>query len=90
MCERQKEMESVYERAQPYLLSVLVSISNAGYNIISKVALEKGMSPFILLVYAQVFATVATGLFTLLFERNHRPKINLPICLNIFLLGLLL
>lgn len=62
-------MESVYEKAKPYILIVFVNMSIAGYNIISKVALEKGMSPFVLILYAQVFATVTTALLALIFER---------------------
>lgn len=63
------KMESVYERAKPYLLSVFVNMFNAGYNIFSKMAMEKGMSPFVLVLYAQVVGTIATALLTLIFER---------------------
>ncbi|XP_019074425.1 WAT1-related protein At5g07050 [Vitis vinifera] len=41
---------------------------SAGFNIVSKVSLDKGMSRYVLVVYGHAFGTLATALLVLLFE----------------------
>ncbi|XP_015570820.3 WAT1-related protein At5g07050 [Ricinus communis] len=77
------------ERLKPYLLSIFTSFCQAGFNIITKVCLENGMSRFVLAAYGFAIAAVITSLLTLLFQRNKVRKLTVPICLNISLLGLL-
>ena len=54
---------------KPYMLSIFCSCCYAGLNIISKVSLDKGMSRYVLVVYAHAFATLATAVLAILFER---------------------
>lgn len=61
----------------------------AGMNIITKVSLNRGMSHYVLVVYRHAFATAVIAPFALVLERKVRPKITLPIFLQIFVLGLL-
>ncbi|RVW43652.1 WAT1-related protein [Vitis vinifera] len=59
----------------------------AGMNIITKVSLNRGMSHYVLVVYRHAFATAVIA--PLLLSSKVRPKITLPIFLQLFVLGLL-
>ncbi|KAJ0088210.1 hypothetical protein Patl1_33071 [Pistacia atlantica] len=74
---------------KPYILSIFCSFCYAGYNIVSKVSLDDGMSFYVLVVYAHGFGTLATALLALLFERNNESKLSIQVWRNIFFLGLL-
>ncbi|KAJ0028033.1 hypothetical protein Pint_36472 [Pistacia integerrima] len=74
---------------KPYILSIFCSLCYAGYNIVSKVSLDDGMSLYVLVVYAHGFGTLATALLALLFERNNESKLSIQVWKNIFFLGLL-
>ncbi|XP_065867334.1 WAT1-related protein At5g07050-like isoform X1 [Euphorbia lathyris] len=84
-----KWIDTISEKLKSYILCVFCSFCFAGFNIISKVSLDKGMSLYVLVAYAYVFGTVTTAILALLFERNNESKISLPICIQIFFLGLL-
>lgn len=47
----------------PFLAMVLVQMSYAGMNIISKLAIESDMNPLVLVAYRQVFATLSIAPF---------------------------
>lgn len=53
----------------PFVAMVLLQVGFAGMNITSKLALDGGMNPFVLVTYRQIFATFATLPFALLLER---------------------
>ncbi|KAK6139429.1 hypothetical protein DH2020_026836 [Rehmannia glutinosa] len=48
---------------------VIVQLGYAGMNIISKLAMDSGMNPFVHVAYRQVFATVAIAPFAYFMER---------------------
>ncbi|XVF31502.1 hypothetical protein REPUB_Repub16aG0151400 [Reevesia pubescens] len=72
----------------PFLVNVLVQLCYAAMNITSKLALESGMKPLILVAYRQLFATLAIAPFAFFLERKTRPKITKPILFQIFLCSL--
>ncbi|KAF7850306.1 hypothetical protein BT93_L5635 [Corymbia citriodora subsp. variegata] len=72
----------------PFLAMVIVQLGFAGMNITSKLAMDSGMNPFVLVTYRQIFATLATIPFALILERKTRPKITIPILFQIFLCSL--
>lgn len=53
----------------PFLVMVFVQIGYAGMNITSKVALDSGMSPFVLVAYRQIFAALAIAPMSFFMER---------------------
>ncbi|MBA0728479.1 hypothetical protein Golax_001375 [Gossypium laxum] len=53
----------------PFLANVLLQVGYAGMNITSKLALESGMKPLILVAYRQIFATLAIAPFAFFLER---------------------
>ncbi|EXB52991.1 Auxin-induced protein 5NG4 [Morus notabilis] len=72
----------------PFLVMVFVQVCYAGMNITSKVALESGMNPLVLVAYRQIFATMAIGPFSYIMEWKTMPKITFPILFQIFLCSL--
>ncbi|WCJ39104.1 nodulin MtN21 /EamA-like transporter family protein [Euphorbia peplus] len=84
-----KWINTILVKLKPYLLCVFCSFGFAGFNIISKVSLNKGISVYVLVAYAYVFGTLTTAILALLFERKNQSKISLSVCIEIFFLGLL-
>ncbi|XWS57401.1 hypothetical protein CRYUN_Cryun09bG0171000 [Craigia yunnanensis] len=72
----------------PFLANVLVQLGYAGMNITSKLAMESGMKPLVLVAYRQIFATLAIAPFAFFLERKTRPKITKPILIQIFFCSL--
>ncbi|KAB8988204.1 hypothetical protein FH972_026895 [Carpinus fangiana] len=77
------------QRCKPYIAIISLQFGYAGMNIITKVSLNRGMSHYVLVVYRHAFATAVIAPFALILERKVRPKITLPIFMQIFVLGLL-
>ncbi|KAF5725548.1 WAT1-related protein [Tripterygium wilfordii] len=73
----------------PYFLTIVSCLCVAGFIAVAKVALNRGMSHYILVVYGNAIGTLATALFASLFERNNKNKITGLILRDIFFLGLL-
>ncbi|KAL9234913.1 hypothetical protein vseg_009726 [Gypsophila vaccaria] len=63
---------------------VIVQAGNAGLNLISKVAMDSGMPPFVLVAYRQLFAALFIVPFAFYSERNTRPKITKKVLFQIF------
>ncbi|XP_021853306.1 WAT1-related protein At1g09380 [Spinacia oleracea] len=81
-------MASSRNELLPFLAMVIVQVGYAGMNITSKVAMESGMPPLILVAYRQLFATLSIVPFAYFFEREKRPKITKQILFQIFLCSL--
>jgi hypothetical protein len=52
----------------PFLAMVIVQFGYAGMNITSKLAMDSGMKPLVLVGYRQIFATIAMVPFAYFFE----------------------
>ncbi|XP_022931667.1 WAT1-related protein At1g09380-like [Cucurbita moschata] len=72
----------------PLLAMVVVQFLYAGLNITSKLAMEFGMNPMVLVAYRQMFGTIAIAPCAYWFERKGRPKITKPILFQILLCSL--
>ncbi|GAV76067.1 EamA domain-containing protein [Cephalotus follicularis] len=79
----------ILNRAKPYGAVILLQFGYAGMSIISKFALNQGMSQHVLVVYRYAIATVVFGPFAIAFEGKVRPKMTISVLLKIFFLGLL-
>lgn len=53
----------------PVIAMVIVQFSYAGMNITSKLAIESGMHPLVLVAYRQIFATLSLAPFAYWLER---------------------
>ncbi|KAL8160005.1 hypothetical protein V2J09_001542 [Rumex salicifolius] len=76
------------ETVWPLVAMVVVQLGYAGMNILSKVALEAGMDPFVLVAYRQIVAFFVTFPFALYLERHKIPEITKQILFQIFLCSL--
>eukprot|EP00253_Pinus_taeda_P032520 PITA_32520 len=82
-------MGKLIEKGKPYVAMIFLQFGYAGMAIISKVALNRGMNHFVLVVYRETVATVVLAPFAFFFERKVRPKLKFSIFCQIFVLGLL-
>lgn len=57
----------------PYILCLAANFCFAGFNIVSKVSLDKGISRYVLVAYGHALGTVATAVLALLYERLDFP-----------------
>ncbi|KAL4598808.1 hypothetical protein ACB092_11G083600 [Castanea dentata] len=83
------KQEKLCEKLKPYIYCIFAYVCSAGFNITSKVSLNKGMSRYVLVAYGHAIGTIATALLAFLFERKDDGKISLPLVRNLFFLGLL-
>ncbi|CAB4284448.1 unnamed protein product [Prunus armeniaca] len=75
--------------AKPFFAVIFLQFGLAGMDILSKAALNQGMSNYVLVVYRHVVATAVVAPFALILDKKIRPKMTLPIFIKIMLLGLL-
>ncbi|KAL4561455.1 hypothetical protein LXL04_033621 [Taraxacum kok-saghyz] len=68
----------------PSLIMVLVQFEFAGMNIISKLALDSGMNPYIHVAYRQMFASITLGPLAYFMERGKRPRMTWSIFIQVF------
>ncbi|XP_022141583.1 WAT1-related protein At4g08290-like [Momordica charantia] len=76
-------------KLKPYILMVSLQFGFAGMYIISMATLNQGMSRYILIVYRNAVAALFLAPFALIFERKTRPRMTLPVALQIMALGFL-
>ncbi|CAO2203309.1 unnamed protein product [Urochloa humidicola] len=69
----------------PPVAMVLVQLGFAGMNVVSKVALDAGMSPYVLIAYRNLIAAAFITPIAFLFERRSGAKITKKVLLQIFI-----
>ncbi|PWA76305.1 WAT1-related protein [Artemisia annua] len=67
------------------LIMVLLQVGFAGMNILSKLAFDSGMNPFVHVAYRQLSASMIAVPFAYFFERGRRPPMTVNIFLQIFI-----
>ncbi|KAA0050295.1 WAT1-related protein [Cucumis melo var. makuwa] len=75
--------------AKPYFGVIFVQFGYAGMTILTKSALDKGMSQHVFVAYRQVAATLVIAPFAIIFERKARTKMTFSLLFKILLLGFL-
>lgn len=83
-----KGLPAFYKKSKPVLAMISVQFGFAGMNIISKVALNQGMSHFVLVVYRHAVATLVLVPFAYVLERKTRPVFTFRVFCEIFLSAL--
>ncbi|EXB44370.1 Auxin-induced protein 5NG4 [Morus notabilis] len=84
-----EKLVKVFNRAKPYVLMVGLQFGAAGTYIVSMATLSHGMSRYVLIVYRNAIAALVLAPFAFVFDRKTRPKMTLPVFLQIMLLGFL-
>ncbi|KAI3447662.1 hypothetical protein Pfo_004327 [Paulownia fortunei] len=84
-----ESMHLVFVKAKPFLAVVFLQVGMAGMDIISKAALNEGMSNYVLVVYRHAIATIFIAPFALALDKKIRPKMTTSVFAKIILLSLL-
>ncbi|PON91447.1 Plant-drug/metabolite exporter [Trema orientale] len=84
-----KSLPQMLKHAKPFAALILQQFGYAGMSIISKFALNQGMSQHVLVVYRHAVAAVVTAPFAIVLERKTRPKMTFSVFAKIMLLALL-
>ncbi|CAK9323751.1 unnamed protein product [Citrullus colocynthis] len=74
---------------KPYFGVIFIQFGYAGMTILTKSALNKGMSQYIFVVYRQVAATLVMAPFAIIFDRKGRTKMTFSLFFKILILGFL-
>ncbi|KAJ4971830.1 hypothetical protein NE237_004929 [Protea cynaroides] len=70
-----------------YVAMVVVQFANGGSNILIKIALNKGLSHLVLIVYRHLIALLLFGPLAYFLERKQRPSLSLSTMIKIFFLS---
>ncbi|GMI90305.1 Usually multiple acids move in and out Transporters 14 [Hibiscus trionum] len=76
-------------QSKPFLAVIFLQFGFSGMSLITKSALDQGMSQHVLVVYRHAVATLVIAPFAIVFDRKIRPKMSLSIFIKILILGLL-
>ncbi|CAL5193947.1 unnamed protein product [Lathyrus oleraceus] len=78
-----------FDRMKPFIAVVFLQFGYAGMDVLSKAALNKGMSNYVLVVYRHVVAFVVIAPFALILEKKVRPKMTFSIFMKLVALSTL-
>ncbi|KAL0375179.1 UNVERIFIED_CONTAM: WAT1-related protein [Sesamum radiatum] len=84
-----ESMHDLFHKAKPFLGVVFLQAGLAGMDIISKAALNEGMSNYVFVVYRHAVATIVIAPFAIALDKKIRPKMTTAIFAKIMLLSLL-
>ncbi|CAN0909474.1 WAT1-related protein At2g39510 [Linum grandiflorum] len=79
----------LWNKAKPFVVMIAMQFGYAGMSIITKFALNDGLSQHVLVVYRHIIATAVIAPFAFFFDRKDRPQMTPRIFFKIALLGLL-
>ncbi|GMJ09538.1 Usually multiple acids move in and out Transporters 14 [Hibiscus trionum] len=82
-------LAKVFAQTRAFVAVIVLQFGFAGMALITKFALNQGMSQHVLVVYRHAIATLVIAPFAIVFDRKIRPKMTLSIFIKILLLGLL-
>lgn len=71
----------LYNQSKPFLAVIFLQVGLAGMDILSKVALNHGMSNYVLVVYRHAVATIVITPFALFFDKSLISLFPSPIFL---------
>ncbi|XP_019444391.1 PREDICTED: WAT1-related protein At2g37460-like [Lupinus angustifolius] len=81
--------EKWFEKVKPFIAVVFLQFGYAGMDVISKAALNKGMSNYVLVVYRHVVAFIVITPFAIILDKKVRVKMTCSIFMKIVALSLL-
>lgn len=84
-----KAVRELYNRAKPFLAVIFLQFGLAGMDILTKMALNEGMSNYVFVVYRHAVATLVIAPFAIILDKKVRPKMTLSIFAKLVLLSIL-
>ncbi|KAJ9555046.1 hypothetical protein OSB04_009660 [Centaurea solstitialis] len=82
-------MSEFFNKGKPFFAVIFLQFGFAGMDIISKVALNEGMSNYVFVVYQHAVATIVITPFAIVFDKKIRPKMTRSIFIKLMILALL-
>ncbi|KAL8524495.1 hypothetical protein ACS0TY_014184 [Phlomoides rotata] len=79
---------NILEKNKACLGMIIVQIVFTGMSMFSKAAIDKGMNPYIFVVYRQAFATITLAPFAYFLDRKKADPLSYSLLLKIFLISL--
>ncbi|XP_059305642.1 WAT1-related protein At2g37460 [Lycium ferocissimum] len=79
----------LYNRAKPFLAVIFLQFGLAGMDILTKMALNEGMSNYVFVVYRHAVATLVIAPFAIILDKKVRPKMTRSIFAKLVLLSIL-
>ncbi|GLT79251.1 hypothetical protein SLA2020_507450 [Shorea laevis] len=67
----------LFSKIKPYLAAILLQLGGAGMDVLSKAALNQGMSNYVLVVYRQAVATIVIAPFATIIDKSVFLSLNL-------------
>lgn len=83
------EFQVLFRRAKPFLAVVFLQVGFAGMDIISKAALNEGMSNYVFVVYRHIVAFLVIAPFAAILDKKVRPRMTLVTFGKLMLMSLL-
>ncbi|KAK9058761.1 hypothetical protein SSX86_023604 [Deinandra increscens subsp. villosa] len=84
-----ERMSEFFRKGKPFFAVIFLQFGLAGMDVISKVALNEGMSNYVFVVYRHAVATIAMAPFAIALDKKIRPKMTKSIFVKLMLLALL-
>ncbi|KAK7393638.1 hypothetical protein VNO78_22196 [Psophocarpus tetragonolobus] len=81
--------QSWFERAKPFIAVVSLQFGYAIMDVLTKAAMNKGMSNYVFVVYRHAVAFFVMAPLAFFFDKKVRPKMTLSIFMKIVVLSLL-
>ncbi|KAJ9559034.1 hypothetical protein OSB04_013648 [Centaurea solstitialis] len=78
-----------FRKGKPFLAVIFLQFGLAGMDVISKVALNQGMSNYVFVVYRHAVATIVMTPFAIVLDKKIRPKMTRSIFVKLMVLALL-
>lgn len=78
-----------FERVKPFMAVLFLQFGFAGMDVLSKAALNKGMSNYVFVVYRHAIAFAIMTPFAVILDKEVRPKMTIPIFTKIVALSIL-
>ncbi|WVZ78999.1 hypothetical protein U9M48_026631 [Paspalum notatum var. saurae] len=84
---RGEDQKGATEKAKLVPLVLLLELLVAGFHVVSRAALDMGVSKMAFLVYRNAFALAALAPFAYFLERKDRPPLTLSLMAEFFMLA---
>lgn len=75
-------MGKLYQRMKPFIGVILLQFGFAGMDILSKVALNEGMSNYVFVVYRHAVATIVIVPFAIILDKSVSFSFSLYMCIS--------
>ncbi|XP_071719337.1 WAT1-related protein At2g37460-like [Rutidosis leptorrhynchoides] len=84
-----ERMSEFFKKGKPFFAVIFLQFGLAGMDIISKVALNEGMSNYVFVVYRHAAAFIVMAPFAIVLDKKIRPKMTISTFVKLMALALL-